>query len=182
MYPTIFHAYETANPLLELANVNPAALTSDPIDKSKLFALRRFAANLDSPIKRATAYILGTATGSQAYWWDWYDVQGRLIDGYDNKIGHTMLVDVGGKGHDLQAFHERFGTSFLGSVVLQESPDVIGGIHSNGLNSGIVRMEHDFFQPQPIKGDLLASYHMLLLIIKRRCSGISPPPYPPRLV
>ena len=183
MDPTMFHANETANLLLELLNVNPVALTSDPIEKSKVHALRGFAANLDSPIKHAIEYILGTATGSQAYWWDWYDVPGRLMDGFDNKNGDTMLVDVGGgKGHDLQVFHERFGTRFLGSVVLQESPDVIGSIHSDGLNSSIVRMEHDFFQPQPTKGDLLASYHMLLLIMTRRRSGLCPPPYPPRLV
>jgi len=162
MYPTMFHANETANLLLELANVNPAALTSDPIDKSKLFALRRFAANLDSPIKRATAYILGTATGSQAYWWDWYDVQGRLIDGYDNEIGDTMLVNVGGKGHDLQCFHERFGTSCVGSLVLQDSPGVTEDIRPDGLDGSIVGMEHDFFQPQPIKGNPLGPYHLTI--------------------
>lgn len=90
--------------------------------------------------------------GSREYWWDWYDVEGRLLEGFDKKTGEALLVDVaGGKGHDLQAFYEKFGNK--GELVLQEIPAVIEGIKDGELDPVVKRTVYDFFAPQPIRGN-----------------------------
>jgi hypothetical protein len=100
--------------------------------------------------------FMGATGGSKSYWWDWYDVQGRLLEGYDKRKGDTLLVDVGGgKGHDLQIFHEQFATSQSGCLVLQDMPSVIEGIQEDYLDSSIKKMGHNFFEPQPVKGECM---------------------------
>lgn len=100
--------------------------------------------------------FMGNTMGTREYWCDWYDIKGRLVDGYDKERGGTLLVDVaGGKGHDLQAFHNKsdnFGKNYKGALVLQETKGVLDGINENELNPNIERMEYDFFTPQPVKG------------------------------
>lgn len=96
---------------------------------------------------------MGNTMGSREYWWDWYDVQGRLLTGFDKSKNEALLVDVaGGKGHDLQSFYEKFGDQ--GGLVLQEIPAVIEGIKDGDLHPSIQKTVHDFFRPQPIKGEL----------------------------
>jgi hypothetical protein len=97
--------------------------------------------------------FMEAASGTQSCWLDWFDVQGRLLDGYDSTKNDTLLVDVGGgKGHDTQKFFEQYGARFPGSVVLQDQPGVIDGIKEGTLDGKIVKMGHDFFEPQPVKG------------------------------
>jgi hypothetical protein len=94
------------------------------------------------------------ASGSQSCWLDWFDVEGRLLDGYDSTKNDTLLVDVGGgNGHVTQKFYEQFGARCSGSVVLQDLPGVIIAIKEDTLDSKIVKMGLDFFEPQPIKGE-----------------------------
>jgi hypothetical protein len=73
--------------------------------------------------------LMGANSGSHSYWWNWYDIRDRLLDDYDKKNANVFFVDVsGGKGHDLQAFHERFGANSLGDLVLQDTSQLIAGI------------------------------------------------------
>jgi hypothetical protein len=72
---------------------------------------------------------MGANSGSHSYWWNWHDIRDRLLDDYDKKNANVFLVDVGGgKGHDLQAFHERFGANSLGDLMLQDTSQLIAGI------------------------------------------------------
>lgn len=104
-------------------------------------------------IFQAFNVFMGNTLGDHDYWYDWYDVKGRLLDGFDKEKSETLLVDVaGGKGHDIQAFYERFGKK--GELVLQETPAVLAGIKEEDLTPEVKRMEYDFFTPNPIKGTL----------------------------
>jgi hypothetical protein len=106
--------------------------------------------------------FMGATNGTMDYWWNWYDIQGRLLDGYNDKKSDVLLVDVGGgKGHDLQVFHERFAANHSGSLVLQDLPVVIEGIQGDSLDSRITKMGHDFFEPQPVKGE---SFYIMLYV------------------
>jgi hypothetical protein len=92
--------------------------------------------------------FMGAVGGSQASWWEWYDVQGRLLTGF---TGEVLLVDVGGgRGHELQGFNDKFGK---GKLVLQDLPGVIDGLAEGALDSSIVRMGNDFFTHQPVQGE-----------------------------
>ncbi|KAL5119044.1 hypothetical protein ACEQ8H_002968 [Pleosporales sp. CAS-2024a] len=107
--------------------------------------------------------FMGAVGGSQSYWWDWYDIKGRLIDGFDKTKSNVMLVDIGGgNGHDIQMFHEQFGAHHCGALVLQDMASVIAGIPSDQLDNKITRMGHDFFQEQPIKGARTYYLHHIL--------------------
>lgn len=89
--------------------------------------------------------------GLAKYWADWYPVNERLINGFGAGPEDTLLVDIGGgKGHDVEAFLERFPSS-AGHLVLQDLPEVVDTIPST-LQPGITVQAHDFFQLQPVKG------------------------------
>ncbi|KAF1965601.1 S-adenosyl-L-methionine-dependent methyltransferase [Bimuria novae-zelandiae CBS 107.79] len=68
----------------------------------------------------------------------------------------VVLVDVGGgKGHDMQAFHSAFQEKISkeqGTLVLEDLPQVLDAIPNDNLPSSIVKMPHDFFTEQPVKG------------------------------
>lgn len=95
--------------------------------------------------------FMSTVMGTQPMWLDWFDVQGRLLAGA--KDDGVLLVDVGGgRGHDVQLFHERFVNEAKGELVLQDLPGVIADIRDGALDRRIKRMGRDFFEPQPVKG------------------------------
>lgn len=89
-----------------------------------------------------------------------YPVKQRLIEGAassddDDDDTAVFLVDVGGsKGHDLTKFLERHPfDSFPGQLVLQDRGEVIDLIPLGSLDSRIRAAAHDFFMPQPVKGE-----------------------------
>ena len=94
--------------------------------------------------------------GAREYWHEWYDVEGSLLADFDTSRGSTLLVDVGGgKGHDLQAFHAAFGKPGWADqrmLVLQDLPHVVNAIPDGELPSSVLKMPHDFFTEQPVKG------------------------------
>ena len=74
----------------------------------------------------------------------------RLLKDAKADDNAVLMVDIaGGRGHYLAAFKERFPHA-KGRMVLQEVPNVIDD--AQNLDSSIERMEHDMFEPQPIKG------------------------------
>ena len=67
-----------------------------------------------------------------------------------------MLVDVrGGVGHGVQAIKEK-NPAIPGRFVLQGVPSTIKQAR---LVPGMEAMDHDFFTPQPVKGELTRPRH-----------------------
>ncbi|PYH99493.1 sterigmatocystin 8-O-methyltransferase precursor [Aspergillus ellipticus CBS 707.79] len=98
-------------------------------------------------------------------WVDWFDVQGRIIDGFrsDSPDGNNvLLVDIGGgEGHYLHALNEKFPPPSLpGRLVLQDLPHVISSIKTPP--GGTELMAHDFFTSQPVKGARAYYMHYIL--------------------
>ena len=83
-------------------------------------------------------------------WIDWYPVEERLLKDAKADNAAVLMVDIaGGRGHYLAAFKDKFPHA-RGRMILQEVPNVIRDVQ--GLDSSIERMEHDMFEPQPVKG------------------------------
>jgi hypothetical protein len=97
--------------------------------------------------------FMGNTMGARDYWHDWYNVESRLIRGFDLSNGPALLVDIGGgKGHDLIAFDNSFGRSYEGKLVLQDQPQVLEAIPPGELSERITKVAYDFFEAQPEKG------------------------------
>lgn len=80
----------------------------------------------------------------------YYPVKERLIAGADSSPTAPFLIDIGGgKGQDLDEFLRRI-PDYPGRLILQDLPRVITQI--TDLDPKIDRMEHDFYQEQPVKG------------------------------
>jgi hypothetical protein len=99
---------------------------------------------------------MGNTMGARKYWHGWYDVQGRLLSGFDPSTSPTLLVDIGGgKGHDLVAFDNAFGKGdqfYNGQLLLQDQPEVLADVAKDQLSFKIRKMPHDFLEDQPVKG------------------------------
>ena len=87
-------------------------------------------------------------------WYDFFPVQKALIDGFDPSKGEgVLMVDLGGAhGYELQMFHKKFPDA-KGRLILQDLPHVIGSIDESSWDKGVEKTTHDFFTPQPIKGE-----------------------------
>lgn len=117
--------------------------------------------------------FMGNTMGARQYWVDWFPVEDNLLENATNS--NALIVDVGGgKGHDLQAFHQKY--PHKGRLVLQDLPQVIDNIKD--LDPAIECQTYDFFTEQPVRGMESA----ILLICYSgvfRCSGIFFPSHPP---
>ncbi|KAH7034612.1 hydroxyindole O-methyltransferase [Microdochium trichocladiopsis] len=91
---------------------------------------------------------------------DFFPVEEKMIDGFDPSGDGVLLVDIGGNvGHDLDEFRRKF-PDHPGKLVLQDLERVINQIEH--LDEGIVRMPHDFFTENPIKGARAYYLHTVL--------------------
>ena len=87
---------------------------------------------------------------TRKFWADWFPVEKELITGFSGGAENVLLVDVGGgNGHDLESFLSLFPRA-KGHLVLQDLPGTISNLDEK---EGIRAMAHDFFTPQPIKGN-----------------------------
>ena len=94
-------------------------------------------------------------------WFDYCNIEHILLEGY--KGGNTpLLVDIGGnRGYDLQGLKKKFPEiNVHGKLIIQDLPQVIADI--TDLDDEIVRMEHDFFTLQPVKGTFALYYPPIL--------------------
>lgn len=93
-------------------------------------------------------------------WSAWFPAEALFgPPGADKEDGHEeiFMVDVGGGlGHDLSGFARMYPDRKL-RLVLQDLPEVIEEAKTQDLDSKIELSEHDFFQPQPIKGARVVS-------------------------
>jgi hypothetical protein len=98
-------------------------------------------------ILQAFNTFMGSTMGARKYWVDWYPVEENLLQNTSEST--ALIVDVGGgKGHDLQAFHQKHPKT--GRLVLQDLPQAIDNVED--LDSTIEREIYDFFTDQPIRG------------------------------
>lgn len=105
-------------------------------------------------------------TGHMEAWTAWktpwtkvYDTT-RLLDGVKLGDGSAFVVDLGGNtGIDLSHALAKHPDLPAGSLVLQDLPEVVANAQ---VDKKITTMAHDFFQPQPVKGERLLKYSVLL--------------------
>jgi hypothetical protein len=85
-------------------------------------------------------------------WFNFAEVDSILFNDYTPNDNSALLVDIGGgRGHDLEAFRNRFPDA-KGKLVVQDLPPVIDDIKD--LHEDIVRQKYDFFTPQPVVGKI----------------------------
>ncbi|KAG0158638.1 O-methyltransferase, family 2 [Penicillium digitatum] len=96
---------------------------------------------------------------------DVYPVKERLIDGAESSPDAPFLVDIGGNvGHDLVRFQSRHPNA-PGKLILQDLPMMIRQIKD--LDPAIIRMEYDFHDEQPVKGQSLEIFPMIPFQLSR---------------
>lgn len=79
-----------------------------------------------------------------------FPVEDRLVHGADMATDAPFLVDIGGNvGYGLVDFKAQH-PKHPGQLILQDLPMLIDRI--SDLDASIVRMSHDFFTEQPVKG------------------------------
>lgn len=103
-------------------------------------------------IGEAFSHHMSGYSQGRASWMDrdFYPVRERLVLGMDANPDAAFLVDIGGSiGHDMAEFVSKF-PDVPGRLVLQDLPEVIGGIVD--LDKRIERMPYDFLTEQPVKG------------------------------
>lgn len=84
---------------------------------------------------------------------DFFPADKQLGKGFhhDDKDA-VIFVDVGGgRGHETLALRKKF-PHLPGRMIVQDRPEVIREITDK---EGMEVMEHDFFKPQPVKGERL---------------------------
>lgn len=101
-------------------------------------------------------------TGHMEAWTAWktpwtkvYDTN-QLLDGAKLDDGSAFVVDVGGNtGIDISHVHTKHPDLPAGSLVLQDLPEIIVNAQ---VDKKVKTMSHDFFLPQPIRGEIRTSY------------------------
>lgn len=95
-------------------------------------------------------HVMGGVMANQATWFDIIPVR-TFMEGHDPS--QPLLVDIGGNvGHDLEKFRQVYpNTAPL--LYLQDRAAVI---EQSKCPDSVNKMAHDFFQPQPIKGEQMS--------------------------
>lgn len=95
-------------------------------------------------------FMTGTTGAGKSYWINWFPVQTHILDTSRKNDTEVLLVDVGGgHGQDLDRFISTYPDA-KGRYVLEDLPAVVQD-YQHG-NPRIEPVKHDFFKPQPIKG------------------------------
>ena len=104
--------------------------------------------------KSFQAYMTGFNEG-RSNWIDIFPVRENLgTDARDDQAA-IMFVDIGGGlGHEAVALKKRF-PDLPGHFVVQDLPQVVSG---QTVDAEVEYMAHDFFTPQPLKGELFLFY------------------------
>lgn len=91
----------------------------------------------------------------QANWLDFFPLEERIVHGFQTKDDAALIVDIGGGlGHVIESILDKY-PDLKGRCILQDLPETIKRIESP--RTGIEPMAHDFFLPQPIKGEPIIS-------------------------
>ena len=83
-------------------------------------------------------------------WTETYDTK-RLVEGAKLDDGSALVVDLGGNtGIDISRVLAKHPDLPAGSLVLQDLPEMVAKAQ---VDPKITAMAHDFFKPQPVKGE-----------------------------
>ncbi|GFG19126.1 O-methyltransferase, putative [Aspergillus udagawae] len=94
-------------------------------------------------------YMASRRLTNQPQWFETYPAAESLRDVRDSPDS-VLLVDVGGgPGQEMSRFRQRH-PDVPGRIILQDLPLTLNRIEK--IPEGIEPMEHDFFNPQPVKG------------------------------
>ncbi|GMF80438.1 unnamed protein product [Aspergillus oryzae] len=107
-------------------------------------------------LQKSPAYF-EAFTGHMEAWTAWktpwtkvYDTT-ALLEGAKLDDASPLVVDLGGNtGTDISYVLAKHPDIPAGSLVLQDLPEVIANVH---VDKKITAMVHDFFLPQPVKGE-----------------------------
>ena len=90
-----------------------------------------------------------------------------------------IMVDVGGgQGQSLVQILNHHQELAAEKMILQDLPAVIElAKTSEALPKGVVKMTHDFFGEQPVKGWLVTLLSLSKLLTSTRCQSLFPPPH-----
>ncbi|GFF95335.1 O-methyltransferase, putative [Aspergillus udagawae] len=100
-------------------------------------------------------YMASRRLTNQPQWFETYPAAESLRDVRDSPDS-VLLVDVGGgPGQEMSRFRQRH-PDVPGRIILQDLPLTLNRIEK--IPEGIEPMEHDFFNPQPIKGETHSMY------------------------
>ena len=105
-------------------------------------------------------------------WTKLYPVKENIVN-VPVRIGQALVVDVGGgAGHDLELVRTAWPGVFVaerkeGRLVLQDQESVIAQVTPK---PGLLRMAHNFFEEQPVKGEHMV-YSVTILIVKALISA-----------
>lgn len=76
----------------------------------------------------------------------------RMKSKVEAEPDRPFIVDIGGGvGRVLMSIQQEAPAGFGARMILQDRPDVLASIRDEDIPN-ITKMEHDFFQPQPVKG------------------------------
>jgi hypothetical protein len=132
----------------------------------------------DNPREGASFnHIMGGVMGQQASWLDIISVE-NFLDGSDPSL--PLVVDVGGNiGHDIEKFRQVYPDT-AARLYLQDKAEVV---ELSKCPDPLNKMAHDFFQPQPIRGERNAAILAILktLIPHSRCPSLLHARYSTRL-
>ncbi|OGM44432.1 O-methyltransferase [Aspergillus bombycis] len=125
-------------------------------------------------LQKSPAYF-DAFTGHMEAWTAWktpwtkvYDTT-ALLDGAKLDDGSPFVVDLGGNtGTDISHVLAKHPDIPAGSLVLQDLPEVIATVR---LDEKITAMAHDFFFPQPVKGERHSGLEMQVCPTETRTAG-----------
>ncbi|KAL5358185.1 S-adenosyl-L-methionine-dependent methyltransferase [Aspergillus floccosus] len=115
------------------------------------------------PEKDACHQLMATSNSLNDSVWAYYLPQNWFSEKFVPGSNEITLVDVGGSsGKVLNAFLQRLPHS-QARLILQDLPEVLEGQYDDALRSqNIERVNHSFFDPQPIQG---ASLYILSRVL-----------------
>ncbi|KAI1305018.1 S-adenosyl-L-methionine-dependent methyltransferase [Xylaria venustula] len=125
------HAHDTTDPIFKWINDRPEVL------------------------KSFTGWMAGQRDGLPTFF-NAVDFEEEFAKGADEST--PVFVDVGGSmGHQCVALRQRY-PNLVGRVVLQDLPETIERVKTNPLPGfeGIEVFVHDFFKPQPLRGEFVS--------------------------
>ena len=102
-----------------------------------------------------------------AYWLDFFPFDQQVGNPRANDTSDVLFVDVGGAvGNEVREIRKRYPT-LPGRMILQDLPQTIA--QAKGMGDFEV-MVHDFFTPQPVKGNDLFSDNL----VNGPCQNLAP--------
>lgn len=153
--------------LAETGYKNPTSFTDGIFQRAHKTDLHTFAFVHGDPVRSAHFnHFMKAQRGSQAKCFDFYPFDSESKGWPADK---PLFVDVGGgAGYQTAAFKEKY-PSLPGRVVLQDLPEPVEDAKSV-VSKDVERIVHNFFEPQPIKGNQQSTYILYpWRLIRTRC-------------